>query len=340
MTSIKSEWISREQYAGLLGSFAQESVTLYHRLAWLDAVASGFHADVRFMQTLGAGGSALAVTPFMTKKKGPFRLIGTPLSGMYTEFCGPLLVEGLDPDTVEAVMTSQHRLLAQNGHYIEWGSKGEQRWAHSLASFGYVHTQRPTLVVDLSAGVDATWASFEGRARNMTRKSEKAGVVARTVTPDEAWIGAYYEMLRATFGRQGLAVPHPLSFYRQMIALSAAGNARCVAAEFEGRMVAACIFLVDRARMLYLSGVANEQGMTLAATSLLQWHAIREAIEAGVTEYDMGGLGVPSIDKFKRSFGGRDFAHHRWTYRSRLFGLAEPAALWLARKGWIRLGGK
>jgi hypothetical protein len=80
--------------------------------------------------------------------------------------------------------------------------------------------------------------------------------------------------------------------------------------------------------------------MTLAATSLLQWHAIKEAIHLGVSEYDMGGLGVPSIDKFKRSFGGRDFTHSRWVYRSSLFGLAEPLALWAARKGWLRLGGE
>jgi CelD/BcsL family acetyltransferase involved in cellulose biosynthesis len=339
MTTITSEWISREKYDELLAGFAGAGASIYHRLPWLEALTAGFGAEIRFARSAGRDGRTVALTPFICKKKGPFRLVGTPLSGMYTEFAGPLLEKNLPPDAVDAVMASLHRLAEKNGDYVEWGSKGNQAWGHALERFGYRHTERPTLVVDLSPGEAAVWSSFESRARNMTRKAEKAGVVARTVEPDENWIGRYYEMLRATFARQGLAPPHPLSFYRQMRPLSAAGIARCVSADVDGAMVAGCIFLVDGNRMLYLSGVANEQGMTLAATSLLQWHAIKEAIGLGVTEYDMGGLGVPSIDKFKRSFGGRDATHGRWVYRSRLFGMAEPLALWAARKGWIRLGG-
>lgn len=339
MTSITSEWISREQYQENLAEFPTAEASIYHRLPWLDAIANGFGADIRFARCIGADGKSLALTPFMCKRKGPFRLIGTPLSGMYTEFAGPLFRAGSAPEAAISVMAALHRLVEKSSSYIEWGSKGEQPWGAMLTSFGYCKTKRSTLVVDLSPGENAVWSSFEGRARNMTRKAEKAGVVARTVAPDEQWIIGYYEMLRATFARQGLAVPHPLSFYQQIITLSAAGIARCVAAEVDSKMVAGGIFLIDDKRMLYLSGVSNEQGMTLAATSLLQWHAIKDAIQLGVSEYDMGGLGVPSIDKFKRSFGGRDFAHTRWVYRSRLFGLAEPLARWAARKGWLRLGG-
>lgn len=339
MTAMTSEWISRQQYEEQLARFGPDGVSIYHRLPWLDALTNGFGACIRFARSADRNGKTVAITPFLCKRKGPFYLVGTPLSGMYTEFAGPLIEAGLSSDAVAALMVSLHRLVKKTGHYVEWGGKGSQAWGNVLEGLGYSPSTRPTLVVDLSPGEAAVWSSFEGRARNMTRKAEKAGVVARTVQPDETWVAAYYEMLRATFARQGLAVPHPLSFYRQMISLSAGGIARCVAAEVDGQMVAGCIFLIDGARMLYLSGVANEVGMTLAATSLLQWHAIKEAIALGVKEYDMGGLGVPSIDKFKRSFGGSDFAHSRWVYRSRMFGLVEPMALWAVRKGWIRLGG-
>ena len=340
MTSITSEWISREHYQLALTELRIPDISPYHRLPWLDAVSIGFGAEICFARSAGADGKTLALTPFMSKKKGPFCLVGTPLSGMYTEFAGPLLLCGLMPKTIALIMAALHRLVMKSSSYIEWGFKGEQAWGAMLSPLGYRNSKRATLLIDLSPGESAVWSSFEGRARNMVRKAEKAGVVARTVQPSEQWITSYYEMLGLTFTRQGLAVPHPLSFYRQMITLSNAGIARCVAAEVDGKMIAGSIFLVDDKRMLYLSGVANEQGMTLAATSLLQWHAIKGAIRLGVTEYDMGGLGVPSIDKFKRSFGGRDFAHSRWVYRSRLFGLVEPLALWAARKGWLRLGGE
>jgi CelD/BcsL family acetyltransferase involved in cellulose biosynthesis len=340
MTLIASEWISREHYQDALAELVISDTSAYHRLPWLDAVSIGFGAEIRFARSTGSDGETLALTPFMCKKKGSFRLVGTPLSGTYTQFTGPLLRDGLMPETIALVMAELHRLVAKSSSYIEWGCKGEQAWGAMLSPFGYQKTKRATLLINLSPGESAVWSSFEGRARNMVRKAEKAGVVARTVQPSQQWITSYYEMLGLTFMRQGLAVPHPLSFYKQMITLSNAGVAHCVAAEVDGKMIAGNIFLVDDKRMLYLSGVTNEQGMTLAATSLLQWHAIKEAIRLGVTEYDLGGLGIPSIDKFKRSFGGCDFAHSRWVYRSRLFGLAEPLALWAARKGWLRLNGE
>lgn len=340
---VTSEWVSFERYRESLAEWPEGRVSMYHHAPWLEAAATAFGAEIRVAETLGGGGVRLAMTPFMVKRKGPFRLLGTPLSGMYTEFGGPLFAAGIDESTRAVVVESQHHLVSSGGHYIEWGAKGEgdarECWGAVLEGQGYEYTARPTLLVDLSPGEEQVWASFQGRARNMSRKAEKAGVSARGVTPTLAWIDEYYEMLRATFERQGQAVPHPLSFYRALIGIAEAGEARFVAAEYEGRMIAAGIFLVDGPRMLYLSGTANAEGMKLAGTTLLQWQAIREAIADGVTEYDMGGLGVPSIDKFKRSFGGRDLVHHRWVYRSALFRLVEPAGQWAARKGLISLGG-
>ena len=87
--------------------------------------------------------------------------------------------------------------------------------------------------------------------------------------------------------------------------------------------------------MMYFSGVSNSIGMKLAASSLIQWKAMQNAIDIELIDYDMGGLGVDSIDKFKRSFGGKDIYHSKWLYRSKTFKILEPIALWLSRKGLI-----
>ena len=36
-------------------------------------------------------------------------------------------------------------------------------------------------------------------------------------------------------------------------------------------------------------------------------------------EYDMGSLGIKSIDKFKRSFGGQEHTNNRLIYRSSFY---------------------
>ena len=178
MTAMTSEWISRKQYEEQLTRFGPDGVSIYHRLPWLDALTNGFGATIRFVRSADRNGETVAITPFMCKRKGPFHLVGTPLSGMYTEFAGPLFRPELPSDAVSEVMASLHRLAKKDGDYVEWGGKGNQAWGSMLERLGYSHTTRPTLLVDLSPGEAAVWSSFEGRARNMTRKAEKAGVVA------------------------------------------------------------------------------------------------------------------------------------------------------------------
>ncbi len=342
MDSVKNEWVNLEQYLEDLNQIDAGQITIYHQRAWIEAVSAGFNCTFKYLRSFDSSGT-LALTPFMHKKKGPFSLLGSPLSGMYTEFAGPIFSNEIDHLSRKSIIVSQGRYISVGQHYIEWGIKGsfdaETHWGRVLEEQDYTSISRRSLFIDLSIGPDAVWSGFKSRARNMIRKSEKADLVANTISPDEAWIEEYYNLLKQTFERQGLSVPHPLSFYRQIISLSQSGLALCVDVLIAGKISAGAIFLIDGHRMMYFSGVADREGMRLAAPSLIQWHAIQSAISKEIIGYDMGGLGVESIDKFKRSFGGSEVQHSRWVYRSKLFNLIEPLGRWLARKGVIGLGG-
>lgn len=341
--TIQSKWINLDKYEELTSKSQMPGFTVYHRRLWLETVAKAFDAEMVAVRTVDQSGRDVALTPFAFKRKGPFRLLGSPLSGMHTEFVGPLFAGEAGAADRAEILTSQHLLVAQKGDYVEWGSSGREgyeAWGAVLEGLGYVYVDRPTSVIDLRGGHDAVWAGFEGRARNMVRKSEKAGVISRTLSPCEEWTNEYYAMLSETFARQGRAVPHPYSFYKALGQITKKGDARVVIALYEGKMVSASVFLQDDRRMVLLSAANSPEAMKLAASSSVQWHAIREAISTGVEEYDMGGLGVPSIDNFKRSFGGHDLVHHRWVYKSRLFRTMEPLARWAIERGWLRFAGR
>jgi len=121
------------------------------------------------------------------------------------------------------------------------------------------------------------------------------------------------------------------------IKLAKLGIVFCVESRIDNKIGAAAIFVKGNHRMMYLSGVATKEGMCHSASSLVQWQAMKQGISEGMTEYDMGGLGIASIDKFKRSFGGVDVSHQKWVLRSKTFRLIEPLAIWLAKRGWIGL---
>ena len=314
MIIYSSKWISKDQYKKELNKFKFKSI--YHSLEWLSSIANGFSANIKFSITSGPDNKAVALTPFIHKKIGPFNLIGSPLSGMYTEFIGPLFQEKLNSSEKTHILLSLHKLIVKKHSYIEWGLNNKEIFEHDLKIFGYDIINRPTLIIKLTEDENFIWRSFEGRSRNMIRKAEKAGLSVSIVEPDHKWIEEYYEMLRLTFERQGLSVPHPISFYKEVESLCLSKILFCMSVKRDNVMIAASIFLKDKKRMVYFSGVSNQLGMKMAANSLLQWHGIKTAIQIGMIEYDMGGLGIKSIDTFKRSFGGQEHTNNRLIYRS------------------------
>ena len=337
---LKSNWISLEEYLKTLSREKLIGLTGYHKSEWLLATSSAFGCDIRCVEST-LNGKTLAITPFMFKKKGPMNLIGSALRGTYTEFAGPLFVSDLDDSIMSKVIESQHQLISKDSHYIEWRVQSlankEHLFGEALKKLGYQFDSVPSLLIDLSQSEDDLWASFVGRARTAVRKAEKAGLSATVVEPSEEWIKEYYQILTDTFARQGLAVPHPIIFFQTIAKLSKSGFVRCVEVRIENSIGAAAIFIKDDSRMMYLSGVATKDGMRLAASSLVQWHAMKQGVRDEIIDYDMGGLGIGSIDKFKRSFGGTDVSHLKWVWRSKAFKLIEPIAIWLSKKGKISL---
>jgi lipid II:glycine glycyltransferase (peptidoglycan interpeptide bridge formation enzyme) len=275
----------------------------------------------------------------MTKRKGPFSLLGSPLSGMYTEFAGPIFNEEVDKSLKKEILALQDKFIRIGQNYIEWGIIGSEKetedWTKVLMERNYILNLRPSLVINLSVGEHAVWTGFKSRARNMIRKAEKSNLQVNNVFPNKRWIDEYFDLLKVTFEKQGLSVPHPISFFEQIPSLVKEGVAICLDVQDEGKMIAGAIFVIGDTRMTYLSGVANRQGMQLAAPSLLQWFAMKTAINLNIRDYDLGGLGVESIDKFKRSFGGYEVQHTRLVFGSQTFKLLEPFGRWLHKKGLL-----
>jgi len=323
-----ASWLDRWQ--GVEGAW------LYHRPAWLAAVAEGLDYRIYGLLTEAGDHGVVAVTPVMETRKGPLTLCGSPLGGSYTEFLGPLLAAGVDDGLRRRVLASQIGRLRHAASYIEWRLHGGQRRSDwdALARFGFEYSPQGTMVLRLGGDAQRAWKGFQSRARNMVRKAEKLSVSVRKTAPGEAQIEHYYALLEETFARRNRRPPHPLRLYQAMARWLAPHDwLWLLVAMHEGRWVAGAMFLVLDRRMIYLSGAASEVGLRLQASSLLQWEAIRLACRHGIEEYDLGGTGNKAIDRFKASFGGRPYSHHRWRYRSPWVSLAERIYTTILRRG-------
>ncbi len=342
MNLQKSKLISLVEYQSLLRKLNVETKTFYQTREWLQSLENGLNVSVNVVCSQLGDGNPVALTPFCFKRVGPIGVCGSPLRGTHTGSLGPIFLDNkADNAIVDGVIQSQHKLLLDNNHLIEW------RWnkdcfqskfvSRALAKLGYEAVPKLTNVIDLSVGQDEIWIRMEGRARNAIRKSQKLDVGIKWVKPDEEWVKSYYKMLSKVYSRQNKVSPHPFTLYQSLADPTLVKNVKFVEALHRGVRVSCAIFLVDEENLTYFSGASSQLGYKLSANSLLQWSAITMGIGLGLKAYDLGGLGISSIDKFKKSFGGQESESMTWRYRSKTYSLVEPLGMFLAERGFIKL---
>ena len=139
-------------------------------------------------------------------------------------------------------------------------------------------------------------------------------------------------MLTETFYRQGINIPHSKEFYLTLEELFKKDKLFCLTAYCSSEIIGKVIFLKNEYQLIYFSGTSTSKGLKTASNSLLLWEAIKFASNNNIRVFDLGGIGMKSIDKFKRSFGGKnkEFIHFK---KSPLFiRLAEDLIRYLMKK--------
>ena len=308
--------------------------SLYQSMIWQKVICNSFNASSIFMVTKNSHSEVVAATPFIWKRKGPFKFIGSPLQGTHTEFMGPVFAKNLSNSDQLIALISQHHLLVKLGYdYIEWAFNGlpNNEFEAKLTDIGYISDHKTSIELNLEDQATDTWFKLTGRARNMIRKAQNINVLVKRQKPSLDLISQFYEILSDRFKQQGQNVRHPKEFYELICSnFFPTKELDFLVATHEGSNVAFGIFLNSQSRTVFLSGCSTIQGNKVAAPSLIQWHAIQLAKKRNDLKFDLGGTGQPAIDKFKRSFGGTDCIIQRWVYRSEPLKVLIPVTMKLA----------
>ena len=172
-----------------------------------------------------------------------------------------------------------------------------------------VMTGYSTVMLDLRQPAEALRAGFEGRWRNRLVKAEsERGLQVFT----NASLTKCRELLereakqRQTRNFHGL----PTEFVQAWI--DAAGSPAAAfllsRADFEGKTIAAMLFLLHGSVATYHIGWADDRGRELNAHNLLLWRALAALRERGIAALDLGGVNtreLPGISRFKLGTGGQ-----------------------------------
>jgi len=138
----------------------------------------------------------------------------------------------------------------------------------------------------------------------MIRKALKYNVRVRNIEPTGKYIDMYYDMLIDTFARRKAKPFHSKKVFEILCEALYPDHLKLLLSEVDGNIASMAFFLYNKYQLYYLSGASLPEFNRYAVNNLLHWKIILFAIENGISYYDMGGKGIPSIDKFKESFGG------------------------------------
>ncbi|HBV86861.1 MAG TPA: methicillin resistance protein [Desulfosporosinus sp.] len=286
--------------------------SLFHRWEWQDILEIGFGVKVNRLGLFNDEGVLKGLLPLVERKMSLLKLAGSPLSGAATPHSGPLGPVLLDEflSALEVYGAEKHI------DYLELGLP-EVRGKEVLEQNGYTVEELITLDLPIPQEEEALWSGLEVRCRNAIRKAEKSGVKVIEAQALEEWLEPYYQLSCGVYKRQEKDPPFSKEYFSALWQnLYPRGDLVVLLAQYEGKTIAGGIFPRDRNVGYYLDGVSDREYNKVVPNNLVQWEYLKRAQAMGITLYDMVGANIPSIAKFKKSFGSQE-RNYLYAYRNR-----------------------
>jgi len=300
---MKLKEITIEQWQDLIGKFPQ--VSFFHTPEWLQVLKMGFpHVKIKLYVILNKQDKIIGLLPIEFTRKGPFRLAGSPLPGLFTPYQGPLLLSDTGTE-VEKVAMSAIKILKPS--YFTFSLPPNKHSKMLTGGDSGNWENKKTIIVDLTVGEENLWKGLRKRTRNQVRQAERRGVEICEAKSLDEWLVEYYAMHEAVYSRQGIKPPASRAFYQALWkVLREKGYLRIILAKYREKTIAGAVRIIYEDTIYALDAASLREYRKLQAHTALHWHSISWAASEGLRVYDMVGANIPSIAHFKRGFGGRE----------------------------------
>ena len=281
-----------------------DSAHLFHQRAWLDYLEESQGVHIRYWAIRGDGGTAGYFCAGIFRK-GPFRILGSPLKSWGTNFLGPVVNADFNP---EAFLHALDELAAAEG-IATLEIENPILSPALMSSHGYEVKLDSTYIVELTPyDEEPAWRRIDKKDRSTVRKAQRAGLTVVECS-DAAMTDEYYDQFTEVMTRKGLFPTYdrrrPRLLFQHLypkdmlLAVEVLGP--------EGRPIASGLFPHDGKTIYYWGGASRMAGRQHSPNDLMHWYVMEWAIRRGMTAYNMCGPG-----RFKQKFGGVLVPTHRW----------------------------
>lgn len=292
------------RWKSLLQNHPKASV--FHTPEWLEALRRTYGYEPVAYTTSAPSGQLANGIVFCRIKSWltGHRLVSLPFS----DHCEPL-VEG--SDELRCLMAGLREEHGGQWKYVEIRpvtleptcESGFQR----TASFCF-HS------LDLRPGAEGVFRSFhKDCVRRKIRRAEREGLTCEEGRSD-VLLRKFYGLMVVT-RRRHMLLPQPLAWFRNLRDCLGESLKIWIASK-DGRAVSAILMLRFKKTLVYKYACSDARFRRLGGTQMLLWKAIREGIEAGLEELDMGRSEVdaPGLIAFKNRWGSSCTTLCYWRY--------------------------
>ncbi len=300
---MKLKEIGLAEWKGLVDEYP--NATLFHTPEWLRVLKEGFpHIEIKLYAIVNGKNRIIGLLPVELARKGPFKLGGSPLPGLFTPYQGPLLLDS-PSIVVEEVLKNVVQVCKPHYLAVSFSPEGSSGMRGSGNPTSW--ELKKTILLDLALGAEKLWEKLKAETRNQVRQAERRGVEIYTPKSPDEWLEDYCAMHEAVYSRQGMKPPAKPVFYQALWDnLYGKGQLKIILAKHKGKTIAGGIFPVYKKTVYFLDGASFREHQKLRGNNLIQWYVISWAASEGLHVYDMVGANVPSIAHFKRGFGGAE----------------------------------
>lgn len=277
--------------------------TLFHSLAWLDFICREHEGKLQ-VYSIKIDGEICGFWPFITVRKGPFRLLGSPLRGWLTSRMGPLFREPLDGNIKRELIADVKR-LCQKEKVAYFETSGALLDEQIMQSCGFSTRYRETWVLELAENEDRQWEKLHYNCKKNIKNAYSSGIEIRELN-DKALFKPLYGLVRETYKRKKMIVPFR---YERLGCLNDTignrGQLLFLGAFYKGDFVGGHIWGYDAETAYAFVSASNPEFSQLRINNLLLWEGIKRFIRMGLKTYDMygGSKENEGVSRFKSSFG-------------------------------------
>lgn len=286
---------------------------------WLDAVCGKNKWNVILIKK---GGEIFAALPYYKVKRNSFNIIEMP---KLTQFMGPWIKYPKDQKYSTRLSHEKELMTALIDELPDYDFF-YQEFKHSVTNWlpfywkGFSQTTRYTYVINNLQKPDLIWSNMQKNIRTDIKKAENLVSIESTQKIEE-----FYKVNKLTFARQQISIPYSLEFIQGITKSCAKHDSFQIylARDAKEKIHAAIYIVWDEDSTYYLLGGGDPELRNSGATSLLMWHAIKQAKDHS-KNFDFEGSMIENVEHFFRSFGAEQTPYHNiYHKKTKLYRIAS-----------------